>query len=316
MSRWNDVQAESDSDDDWETDADFVNSVTEEEQRFGSKTVEGSGSGKVVKLDELRAAVQEDNAKANAAANPNFSRGYGGKYGVQTDRQDASAAGFDYDGKTDGHSSQTFSSGYGGKFGVSKVQDKSALGFDADGKTDAHSSQTFSDGYGGKFGVSKVQDKSALGFDADGKTDAHSSQTFSHGYGGKFGVEQATDKVSQQVDEVSKVGTNYERPKITGASTGGIKSRFEDIDSQKAEEAERQREEAAEKRRVFDAERGGSGLRANALYDYQAAGEDEVTFDPGDVVEDVEMVDEGWWIGTVNGSRGLFPSNYVELIEE
>ena len=80
------------------------------------------------------------------AANPNFSRGYGGKYGVQTDRQDASAAGFDYDGKTDGHSSQTFSSGYGGKFGVSKVQDKSALGFDADGKTDAHSSQTFSDG--------------------------------------------------------------------------------------------------------------------------------------------------------------------------
>lgn len=51
-------------------------------------------------------------------------------------------------------------------------------------------------------------------------------------------------------------------------------------------------------------------------YDYQAAGEDEVTFDPGDILEDVEMVDEGWWIGTVNGSRGLFPSNYVEIIEE
>ena len=59
-----------------------------------------------------------------------------------------------------------------------------------------------------------------------------------------------------------------------------------------------------------------SGLRATALYDYQAAGEDEVTFDPGDVLEDVQMVDEGWWIGSVNGSRGLFPSNYVELIEE
>ena len=109
------------------------------------------------------------------AANPNFSRGYGGKYGVQTDRQDASAAGFDYDGKTAGHASQTFS-----------------------------------DGYGGKFGVSKVQDKSALGFEADGKTEAHSSQTFSHGYGGKFGVEKATDKVSQQKDEIAKVGTAYE----------------------------------------------------------------------------------------------------------
>jgi hypothetical protein len=52
------------------------------------------------------------------------------------------------------------------------------------------------------------------------------------------------------------------------------------------------------------------------VYDYQAAAEDEVTFDPGEILEDVEIVDEGWWIGTVNGSRGLFPFNYVELIVE
>lgn len=31
------------SDDDWETDTDFINDVTEQEQRWGSKTVEGSG---------------------------------------------------------------------------------------------------------------------------------------------------------------------------------------------------------------------------------------------------------------------------------
>ena len=30
-------------DDDWETDPDFVNDVTEQEQRWGAKTVEGSG---------------------------------------------------------------------------------------------------------------------------------------------------------------------------------------------------------------------------------------------------------------------------------
>lgn len=30
-------------DDDWDTDLDFVNDVTEEEQRWGSKTVQGSG---------------------------------------------------------------------------------------------------------------------------------------------------------------------------------------------------------------------------------------------------------------------------------
>lgn len=32
-----------DNDDDWETDPDFINDVDEHEQRWGSKTVEGSG---------------------------------------------------------------------------------------------------------------------------------------------------------------------------------------------------------------------------------------------------------------------------------
>lgn len=32
-----------DADDDWETDTDFVNDVSEQEQRWGSKTIEGSG---------------------------------------------------------------------------------------------------------------------------------------------------------------------------------------------------------------------------------------------------------------------------------
>lgn len=43
------------------------------------------------------------------------------------------------------------------------------------------------------------------------------------------------------------------------------------------------------------------------------AAEDEISFDPGDVITDIEEVDEGWWMGTCNGSRGLFPSNYVEM---
>lgn len=30
-------------DGDWETDPDFINEVTEQEQRWGSKTIEGSG---------------------------------------------------------------------------------------------------------------------------------------------------------------------------------------------------------------------------------------------------------------------------------
>jgi hypothetical protein len=40
------------------------------------------------------------------------------------------------------------------------------------------------------------------------------------------------------------------------------------------------------------------GLRAKAVYDYQADEENEILFDPGEIIEDVELIDEGWWIGT------------------
>jgi len=39
-------------------------------------------------MAQMRKDVAADNAKANIAAKPNFSHGYGGKFGVQTDRQD------------------------------------------------------------------------------------------------------------------------------------------------------------------------------------------------------------------------------------
>ncbi|KAF7218038.1 transcript variant X2 [Nothobranchius furzeri] len=60
---------------------------------------------------------------------------------------------------------------------------------------------------------------------------------------------------------------------------------------------------------------GGSGICAKAIYDYQAADETEITFDPGDVITQIEMIDEGWWKGLgPRGSHGLFPANYVEVI--
>lgn len=44
------------------------------------------------------------------------------------------------------------------------------------------------------------------------------------------------------------------------------------------------------------------------------AGEDEISFDPDDIITNVEQIDEGWWQGECNGRYGLFPANYVELI--
>ena len=37
---------------------------------------------------------------------------------------------------------------------------------------------------------------------------------------------------------------------------------------------------------------GGGGITAIALYDYQAQADDEISFDPNDIISNIEMVSE------------------------
>merc|ERR1712025_314360 len=66
---------------------------------------------------------------------------------------------------------------------------------------------------------------------------------------------------------------------------------------------------------VIDTKKTGAGITAIALYDYQAMAEDEISFDPNDIISNIEMVDEGWWAGELGGKRGMFPANFVEIID-
>ncbi|XP_019740779.1 drebrin-like b isoform X1 [Hippocampus comes] len=57
------------------------------------------------------------------------------------------------------------------------------------------------------------------------------------------------------------------------------------------------------------------GICARALYDYQAADDTEISFDPDEIITGIEMIDEGWWRGYgPDGHFGMFPANYVELV--
>ena len=42
----------------------------------------------------------------------------------------------------------------------------------------------------------------------------------------------------------------------------------------------------------------------------------EISFDVDEIITNIEQIDEGWWRGVrqIDGSYGLFPANYVELI--
>ena len=56
--------------------------------------------------------------------------------------------------------------------------------------------------------------------------------------------------------------------------------------------------------------------RYRAVYDYAASDTDEVSFQDGDVIMDVQQIDEGWMYGRVErtGAVGMLPANYVEAI--
>lgn len=59
------------------------------------------------------------------------------------------------------------------------------------------------------------------------------------------------------------------------------------------------------------------GIRAVVVYDYEKAEDNEIELHEGAYVTNIDMVDDDWWMGTnAEGESGLFPANYVEVVQE
>ncbi|XP_064627176.1 SH3 domain-containing kinase-binding protein 1-like isoform X2 [Lineus longissimus] len=50
-------------------------------------------------------------------------------------------------------------------------------------------------------------------------------------------------------------------------------------------------------------------------FEYDADEKDELTLHPGDIIRNVLRSDGGWWEGELNGKVGVFPDNFVKVIE-
>ncbi|XP_015244286.1 PREDICTED: SH3 domain-containing protein 19-like [Cyprinodon variegatus] len=53
---------------------------------------------------------------------------------------------------------------------------------------------------------------------------------------------------------------------------------------------------------------------AKAVFDFTAENEDELTLKVGDIITQVESVDEQWIMGVVSGKRGIVPKNYISFL--
>ena len=70
-------------DDDWETDPDFVNDMSEEQQRWGGARDTGA-----LDMDKFREEIVKEADEATKKNKSEFSRGYGGKFGIESEERD------------------------------------------------------------------------------------------------------------------------------------------------------------------------------------------------------------------------------------
>ena len=52
------------------------------------------------------------------------------------------------------------------------------------------------------------------------------------------------------------------------------------------------------------------------IFDYEAVEADELTLDVGDIITNVIKEDGGWWRGDLKGRNGVFPDNFVTVIDD
>ncbi|NWS11222.1 SH319 protein, partial [Pachyramphus minor] len=60
---------------------------------------------------------------------------------------------------------------------------------------------------------------------------------------------------------------------------------------------------------------GGKKGKARALYDFHGENEDELSFKAGDMITELESVDEDWMSGEIQGKSGIFPKNFVQILK-
>ncbi|GJQ68133.1 hypothetical protein Trydic_g16803 [Trypoxylus dichotomus] len=108
--------------------------------------------------------------------------------------------------------------------------------------------------------------------------------------------EQQSDDESDQFATIKRSPKDIEKKTTTSPISEEVNGATNTV-KQTSQKTEEHVQQISEQQFVDEVIYGDPGIQARALYDYQAADDTEITFDPGDVITHIELVDEGWWQG-------------------
>ncbi|TWW58790.1 SH3 domain-containing protein 19 ADAM-binding protein, partial [Takifugu flavidus] len=57
-----------------------------------------------------------------------------------------------------------------------------------------------------------------------------------------------------------------------------------------------------------------AALRGRALYDFSSDSDEELSLQVGDIITNLESIDEEWFVGDLRGKRALVPKNYIQVL--
>ncbi|XP_047199951.1 SH3 domain-containing protein 19 isoform X1 [Hippoglossus stenolepis] len=63
-----------------------------------------------------------------------------------------------------------------------------------------------------------------------------------------------------------------------------------------------------------NSQQNGAGGRARALFNFTSECDEELSLQMGDVITNLETIDEEWFLGDLRGKRAMVPKNYVQVL--
>uniref|UniRef100_A0A3Q1BWF9 Osteoclast-stimulating factor 1 n=1 Tax=Amphiprion ocellaris TaxID=80972 RepID=A0A3Q1BWF9_AMPOC len=131
---------------------------------------------------------------------------------------------------------------------------------------------------------------------------------------------------SDGTDTRSETGSEIQPKKVRGFGFGDIfkdqpiklRPRSMDVDSEGDKVNEGKSASAAAESMKTEPDSKTKGReQCKVLFPYEAQNEDELSIKEGEIINIItkECADAGWWMGEIGGRQGVFPDNFVKLLE-